>query len=97
MRVHPTLEDMVLFKQGRLSVVPVTQAQFDAIVALADVPADAPAKTTVTPKTKPVKSVGRSAKPKKRAKSIVAKKAPERVAPKKGAGPKARKRAKSSR
>jgi predicted RNA-binding protein with PUA-like domain len=33
MREHPKLQDMVLWKQGRLSVVPVTAAEFQAIVA----------------------------------------------------------------
>jgi len=33
MREHPTLTDMVLWKQGRLSVIPVTAAEFSAIVA----------------------------------------------------------------
>ena len=32
MREHPGLKDMVIWKQGRLSVIPVTQAEFDAIV-----------------------------------------------------------------
>jgi len=32
MREHPSLKDMVLWKQSRLSVIPVTQPEFDAIV-----------------------------------------------------------------
>jgi predicted RNA-binding protein with PUA-like domain len=32
-REHPMLKDMVLLKQGRLSVSPVTKAEFDAILA----------------------------------------------------------------
>lgn len=32
-REHPKLKDMVLLKQGRLSVSPVTKAEFDAILA----------------------------------------------------------------
>jgi predicted RNA-binding protein with PUA-like domain len=32
MREHPMLKDMVLWKQGRLSVIPVTAAEFDIIV-----------------------------------------------------------------
>jgi predicted RNA-binding protein with PUA-like domain len=31
-RVHPKLKDMVLLKQGRLSVSPVTKPEFDAIL-----------------------------------------------------------------
>jgi len=33
LREHPSLRDMVLWKQGRLSVIPVTPAEFRAIVA----------------------------------------------------------------
>jgi predicted RNA-binding protein with PUA-like domain len=33
MREHPMLKSMVIWKQGRLSVIPVTQAEFDAILA----------------------------------------------------------------
>jgi predicted RNA-binding protein with PUA-like domain len=34
MRVHPVLGKMVIFKQTRLSVVPVTKEQFDTVVEL---------------------------------------------------------------
>jgi predicted RNA-binding protein with PUA-like domain len=32
-REHPTLKDMVLLKQGRLSVSPVTKTEWDAVLA----------------------------------------------------------------
>lgn len=35
MREHPVLGKMMIFKQGRLSVVPVTDEEFDAVIALA--------------------------------------------------------------
>jgi len=35
MRDHPVLGKMMIFKQGRLSVVPVTDDEFDAVIALA--------------------------------------------------------------
>jgi predicted RNA-binding protein with PUA-like domain len=34
MREHPKLKDMTLFKLGRLSVVPITKAEYDVILGL---------------------------------------------------------------
>ncbi len=45
MREHPMLKDMVIWKQSRLSVIPVTQPEFDAIVL-----AGTPAKVEKPPK-----------------------------------------------
>lgn len=65
-RAEPVLEDMPLLKRGmRLSVQPVTEAQYKRIVALADEPApvleDKPAK-----KKKPAAKAKAKAKPKKK-------------------------------
>jgi predicted RNA-binding protein with PUA-like domain len=35
MREHPVLKDMMIFRRGRLSVVPVTKKELDLILALA--------------------------------------------------------------
>ncbi len=34
MRGHPLLKEMMIFRRGRLSVVPVTKAELDAVLAL---------------------------------------------------------------
>jgi predicted RNA-binding protein with PUA-like domain len=54
MREHPTLKDMVIWKQGRLSVIPVTQAEFDVIVA-AGTPAKVPGAATARKPTRAAK------------------------------------------
>ena len=51
MREHPMLQSMVLWKQGRLSVIPVTQVEFDAIVlAGATPPVEVPTDEETAPK-----------------------------------------------
>jgi predicted RNA-binding protein with PUA-like domain len=68
MRGHPSLSEMVLFKQSRLSVSPVTKAEFDAIVAIGSVPP--PADSVPAPKKTAKKATASSTKsPKKLAKT----------------------------
>jgi predicted RNA-binding protein with PUA-like domain len=65
-RSEPALADMMLLRQGRLSVQPVTEAEYETIVALGQVPPPEPVK-----RAKPAKS----AKSAKAAKATVAAKA----------------------
>ncbi len=65
MREHPSLSAMVMWKQGRLSVVPVTPAEFDVVVALGgaahapEPPAKKSPSAAVTKRATPRKSRGR--------------------------------------
>jgi predicted RNA-binding protein with PUA-like domain len=67
-RAEPSLEDMLLLRRGmRLSVQPITEAQYDGIVALGQVAAPPPAAKPARLKPKPkAKAVAAKAKPKKR-------------------------------
>ena len=67
MRAEPALADMLVLKPGRLSVQPVTEAQYERVVALGQAPPPEPPK-----KPKPAKKVAK--KP--------AKKAPKKPKPK---------------
>src|SRR5262249_57081899 len=71
-RAEPALADMFLLRQGRLSVQPVTEAEYETIVALGEVAPPAPVK-----RPKPAKAT----KPAKAAKSAKAKKASNAVKP----------------
>ena len=65
MRADPDLADMLVLKPGRLSVQPVTQAQYERVAELGEIPAgDPPAK----PK-KPKAKAKVKAKPKAKAKA----------------------------
>jgi hypothetical protein len=62
LRAEPALRDMLLFKWTRLSVQPVTEAQFEHIVAMAQVAAPEPAPklprgVVKRPKRRPKRSV----------------------------------------
>ena len=83
-RAEPGLADMFLLRRGmRLSVQPVTEAEYEAIAALGQIPPPAP-----PPK---------AAKPPKTAKPVKAAKGSKAAAPTKSAGAKMVKRAKSGR
>lgn len=65
-RGEPALSEMVLLRQGRLSVQPVSEAEYQHIVALADTPWVAPPKPKKPAKKKPAKKQPVKAKPKKK-------------------------------
>ena len=70
MRADPDLADMLVLKPGRLSVQPVTQAQYERVAALGEIPAgDPPAKPKKPkPPKKPKAKAKAKAKPKPKAK-----------------------------
>jgi len=80
MRVHPILKKMEMFRLGRLSVSPVTQPEFEAVLLLgaADGPpataSAAPAKKKAAPKKTAAKKAAAKKAPKKAAKKAPAKK-----------------------
>jgi predicted RNA-binding protein with PUA-like domain len=61
MRADPDLADMLVLKPGRLSVQPVTQAQYERVAELGEIPGGDPPKKPKKPKAK--------AKPKSKAKA----------------------------
>jgi predicted RNA-binding protein with PUA-like domain len=68
LRGDAALAGMVLFKQGRLSVQPVSEAQYEHIVALAQTAWEPPPKPPKPKKPKKPKPKRRAAKPKARTK-----------------------------
>jgi predicted RNA-binding protein with PUA-like domain len=90
-RAEPSLTDMMLLRRGmRLSVQPVSEAEYEAIVALGQIePPPAPPKP---PRAKPAaKAAKPKAAPAKRAKPAPAKRAkPARAKPKAARGPAAK-------
>jgi len=73
-RGEAALRDMVLLRQGRLSVQPVTEAEYRHIIALADTPWEPPpkakqSKTKARSKPKQPKAAAKRSKPKPRPKA----------------------------
>jgi predicted RNA-binding protein with PUA-like domain len=55
MRAHPLLSKMMLFRRSRLSVVPVTDAEYAAVIALSKTAAAAPPAKKAAAKKAPAK------------------------------------------
>jgi predicted RNA-binding protein with PUA-like domain len=71
MREHPSLQAMVMWKQNRLSVTPVTAGEFDAIVLAGSTPAREPSPAAAddpakAPPARPSAPAARKPAPKKR-------------------------------